>query len=70
MDFRGKTRSNTTHASVTDPEARLASKGPGKPAVLAYEASVLIVNRHGPVVATAVGHATGTAELEQAEQML
>lgn len=70
VDFRGQKRSNTTHASVTDPDARLARKGPGKPAVLAYEASVLTDNRHGLVVATAVGHATGTAEVEQAEQML
>jgi transposase len=69
-DFRGQSRSNATHASVTDPDARLARKGPGKPAVLAYEASVLTDNRHGLVVATAVGHATGTAEVEQAEQML
>ena len=69
-DFRGKPRSNATHASVSDPDARLARKGPGKPAVLAYEASVLTDNRHGLVVATAVGHATGTAEVEQAEQML
>ena len=69
-DFRGQKRSNATHASVTDPDARLARKGPGKPAVLAYEASVLTDNRHGLVVATAVGHATGTAEVEQAEQML
>ena len=69
-DFRGTPRSNTTHASVTDPDARLARKGPGKPAVLAYQASVVTDNRHGLVVATAVDHATGTAEVEQAEQML
>ena len=69
-DFRGQPRSNATHASVTDPDARLARKGPGKPAVLAYEASVLTDNRHGLIVATAVGPATGTAEIEQAEQML
>jgi transposase len=69
-DFRGQPRSNATHASVTDPDARLARKGPAQPAVLAYAASVLTDNRHGLVVATAVGHATGTAEVEQAEQML
>jgi transposase len=69
-DFRGQTRSNATHASVSDPDARLARKGPAQPAVLAYAASVVTDNRHGLVVATAVGHATGTAEVEQAEQML
>jgi len=69
-DFHGEARTNATHASVTDPEARLARKGPGKPSVLAYQASVLTDNRHGLVVATAVGLATGTAEVEQAEQML
>jgi len=69
-NFHGQHRSNTTHQSVTDPDARLARKGPGKPSVLAYQASVLTDNRHGLVVATAVGLATGTAEVEQAEQML
>ena len=69
-DFRGAPRSNATHQSVTDPDARLARKGPGNPAVLAYQASVTTDNRHGLVVATAVGVATGTAEVEQAEQML
>ena len=69
-NFHGQRRSNTTHESVTDPDARLARKGPGKPALLAYQASVLTDNRHGLVVATAVGVATGTAEVDQAEQML
>jgi transposase len=69
-NFHGERRSNTTHRSVTDPEARLARKGPGKPAMLAYQASVMTDNRHGLVVATAVGLATGTAEVEQAEVML
>lgn len=69
-DFHGERRSNTTHRSVTDPEARLARKGPGKPAMLSYQASVMTDNRHGLVVATAVGLATGTAEVEQAEIML
>src|SRR5215207_3948749 len=69
-DFHGERRSNTTHRSVTDPEARLARKGPGKPAMLAYQASALTDNRHGLIVATAVGLATGTAEVEQAEVML
>jgi len=69
-DFHGDRRTNATHASVTDPDARMARKGPGKPSVLAYQASVTTDNRHGLVVATAVGVATGIAEVEQAEQML
>ena len=69
-DFHCDRRSNATHASVTDPDARMARKGPGKPSVLAYQASVTTDNRHGLVVATAVGVATGIAEVEQAEQML
>jgi len=69
-DFHGERRSNATHASVTDPEARMARKGSGKPSVLAYQASVTTDNRHGLVVATAVGVWTGMAEVEQAEQML
>lgn len=69
-NFHGERRSNATHQSVTDPEAQMARKGPGKPSVLAYQASVTTDNRHGLVVATAVGLATGTAEVEQAEQML
>jgi transposase len=69
-NFHGERRSNATHQSVTDPAAQMARKGPGKPSVLAYQASVTTDNRHGLVVATAVGPATGTAEVEQAEQML
>ena len=69
-NFHGERRSNATHQSVTDPEAQMARKGRGKPSVLAYQASVTTDNRHGLVVATAVGLATGTAEVEQAEQML
>ncbi len=69
-NFHGERRSNATHQSVTDPDAQMARKGRGKPSVLAYQASVTTDNRHGLVVATAVGPATGTAEVEQAEQML
>jgi len=69
-NFHGERRSNATHQSVTDPEAQMARKGRGKPSLLAYQASVTTDNRHGLVVATAVGTATGTAEVEQAEQML
>src|SRR5882762_11185629 len=49
-DFHGEKRSNETHASVTDPNARLYRKGPGQPAKLAYLGHVLMENRHALVV--------------------
>jgi Transposase domain (DUF772) len=51
-DFHGEKRSNETHASTTDPEARLYRKGPGQPAKLAYLGHVLMENRHALVVDT------------------
>src|SRR3954471_9710011 len=49
-DFHGEKRSNATHASTTDPDARLYRKGPGQPAKLAYLGHVLMENRHALVV--------------------
>jgi len=67
-DFHGETRSNETHASTTDPDARLYRKGPGQPAKLAYLGHVLMENRHALVVDTRLTLATGTvAELEDQE---
>jgi transposase len=68
--FRGERRSNKTHASTTDPDARLARKGSGKEAKLSYQASVLMDNRHGLIVDADVTSATGTAERESAVRML
>jgi transposase len=62
VDFRGQRRSNTTHQSTTDPEARLARKGKGKEARLAYAAHALMENRYGLLVDFQVSQATGTAE--------
>jgi transposase len=70
VDFRHESRTNATHGSTTDPDARLAKKGPGKEAKLCYQASVLTENRHGFVVATAVDSPTGTMEREQALEMV
>jgi len=70
VDFHGETRMNTTHASTTDPDARLARKGAGKEAKLSYSGHVLMENRHGLAVAVAVLPATGTAEREAAIEML
>jgi hypothetical protein len=69
VDFRGEKRSNATHASRTDPDARLARKG-SMGAKLAYCASVLMENRNGLIVDTEVEHATGTAECDSALAML
>jgi hypothetical protein len=44
-DFHGETRSNDTHASTTDPEARLYRKGKGKEAKLSYVGNALTENR-------------------------
>ena len=66
VDFRGERRTNATHASTTDPEARVAKKAPGQAAKLAYLGHVLMENRHGLVVQARVTQATGTAERETA----
>lgn len=61
-DFHGQKRSNDTHASTTDGEAKLYRKGDGQAAKLCYMGHALMENRHGLVVATALTQASGTAE--------
>ena len=71
VNFHGKQRSNATHASTTDPDARLARKGKGKEAKLSYQASVTMDNRHGLIVGTVVDPADGGAtEVEQGVALL
>jgi transposase len=70
VNFRGEKRSNATHASTTDPEARLYKKGPGKEAKLGYLGHVLMENRNGLIVDTRLTSATGTAEREAAVEMV
>lgn len=70
VDFHGQTRSNATHASTTDPDARLARKSKGKEAKLCLAGHVLMENRHGLAVDVLLTHATGTAEREAALLML
>ena len=70
VNFRGEARRNATHASTTDPQARLARKGPGREAKLSYLGHVLMENRHGLVVAARATQATGTAERETAQVMV
>ena len=69
-DFRGQARTNATHASTTDPDARLYRKSAGAEARLAYLGHVLMENRHGLVVQAVATRATGTAEREAALQLL
>ncbi len=69
VDFRGQRRVNETHASTTDPEARLA-RSKGKESKLAYQGHVLIENRHGLVVGSRLTPASGTAECEAALELL
>lgn len=70
VDFRGQKRSNETHRSTTDPDARLARKGRGKEAKLAYQGNILMDNRHGLVVDCELRHASGTAETDAALAMV
>lgn len=69
-DFHGEKRSNETHASTTDPDARLYRKGNGRESVLCYMGHALMENRNGLAVAGTVTHATGTAEREAALQLI
>ena len=70
VDFHGETRTNDTHASTTDPDAKLARKGKGKEAKLSYSGHVLMENRNGLAVEVEVLAATGTAEREAALDMV
>lgn len=67
--FHKEKRSNETHASTTDPEAKLFKKG-GQAAKLCYLGHALMENRHGLAIAGRVTHATGLAEREAALHML
>lgn len=69
VNFHGERRSNDTHASTTDPEARLTRRGSGRESKLAYQGHVVMENRHGLVVAARVTPATGTAERETAVEL-
>jgi transposase len=64
VNFHGQRRSNATHQSTTDPEARLAKKGKGKEAHLAYAGHALMEHRNGLLGDYQNNQATGTAERE------
>lgn len=70
VNFHGERRRNATHASTTDPEARLYTKAPGQTAKLCYMGHLLMDNRHGVAVQVQVTQATGTAERETAAAMV
>lgn len=67
-DYKGEKRSNQTHASTTDPDARLMRKG-GEGSRLVHHGHVLTENRNGLVVAAEVTLATGTSEVEAAPRL-
>ena len=69
VDFHGERRSNQTHESRTDPDARLARKGDGKESKLSFCGNVMIENRHGLVIDSELMEATGTAERDAALMM-
>jgi transposase len=68
--FRGERRSNQTHASKTDPDARLYRKGHGQESKLGYLGHVLMENRYGLIVDAMLTQADGTAERDAALLML
>ncbi|MBX9825215.1 MAG: IS5 family transposase [Xanthobacteraceae bacterium] len=68
--FHKEKRSNETHRSTTDPEARLYKKGDGQPARLCYIGHALMENRNGLAVDGGITQASGTAEREAALAML
>jgi transposase len=70
VDFKGRTRSNDTHASTTDPDARLYKKNSGGASKLGYLGHVMTENRNGLVVDCDLTLATGTAEREAALAMV
>jgi Transposase domain (DUF772)/Transposase DDE domain len=69
VDFHGEKRKNETHASTTDPDARLFKKSKGSEAKLSYLGHVLMENRKGLLVQTFLTEANGRAELEAAMLM-
>jgi len=69
-DFKGQKRSNETHASTSDPEAKLYRKGDGQSSRLCFMGHLLMENRNALIVDTALTQATGKAEREAALVMI
>jgi transposase len=70
VNFRGEKRTNETHQSTTDPEARLARKSDGAPGLLCHSGHALMENRHGLCLDIAIAVADGHAERDRAENLL
>lgn len=70
VDYRGQKRSNATHASVTDPDARLYKKAPGAAAMLCFMGHTLMENRNGLIVQADLTHADGFGERKAALEMI
>jgi transposase len=70
VDFRGQKRSNATHESTTDPEAKLLKKAAGQPSKLCFGLHALMENRHGLYVDLQVRSAVGVTESDVALEML
>jgi transposase len=70
VDFRGERRSNATHASTTDPDARLFRKSRGTGAILGFMGHTLMENRNGLIVQAELTHADGHAERRAALDMI
>ena len=70
VNFRGEKRSNATHTSVTDPDARLFKKSPGAAAMLCFMGHTLMENRNGLVVRAELTHADGHGERKAALEMI
>ncbi|HEX9857164.1 MAG TPA: IS5 family transposase, partial [Paracoccaceae bacterium] len=70
VDFRGEKRSNATHASTTDPDARLYKKSPGTGAALCFIGHALMENRSGLIVQGELTQADGRAERQAALDMI
>ena len=70
VDFKGQKRTNETHQSKTDPDAKFATKSSKAGAIPAYMGHVLTENRNGLVVDTRLTQANGSAEREAAIEML
>lgn len=69
IDFKGEKRSNDTHQSTTDPDARPYKKSEGEKSKMSYLNHALMENRNGLVVDAETTLATGTAEREAALTM-
>jgi hypothetical protein len=69
-DFHGERRLNQSHASTTDPEARLFRKGKGKEDKPCFMGHVLMENRHGLIIMPRLTAAIGTTERDTAERLV